>query len=196
VLTRTEREKVIQMILGMAELYDHQVSTIALTLYLNALQDLPFGQIEKAFEGMVKTHKFYPKPSEIREWILGSPIDRAELAYFELHKAESNFGAYFSVKFKDAVLSKVVESFGGWVKVCQRPSADAEQEKFWKLDFIKTYMAFSSSDREFEAVVHPGIFESENGRKGMLEDERVKDQMLPQLIGEEEKNVLPVLKEF
>lgn len=61
--------------------------------------------------------QFLPKPADVTKMIGGTSKDAALLAWAAVDQAVRLVGPWQSVAFDDAIIHKVIEDMGGWVKV-------------------------------------------------------------------------------
>ena len=117
-----------------------------INIYFAALSDLTLEQLNLSFTRMIKNRvwKSFPQPAEIRQYAMGTTETdlnvRINLAKEKLKKAILRFGGYKSVKFDDLGIHAVIDSLGGWGKICQMSSDDFE--KFMTFEFQKIYKAY------------------------------------------------------
>jgi hypothetical protein len=123
-------------IIALAELAQFAMTEALLGVYFKALNDLSIEQVEAAVDILLRTSCNYgmPKPVHIREAALGSPGDVAMLAWERVLTALRHHGGYVSVDFQDAVIHRVIEDLGGWVKLCDLPS-DPKEQAYRQQDF-------------------------------------------------------------
>lgn len=126
----------------LAETYRQKISKATIEAYRIGLRDLPIEAIDRAVQAAIRTSRFMPTPSELRE-LAGetSPADRAILAWAALGKAVVRIGPYRSPDFDDPIINATVRSLGGWERVC---SLGVEEfDKWLQKDFLRTYEAFA-----------------------------------------------------
>lgn len=165
-----QKPKFLEIMTGLSEIYDKRLSSIALEFYWAALKDFSFEEFEKAATNIVRTHKYatMPKPAEFIEYI-NPPEDadaRAELALEEFFERFRD-SAYESFEWRDPVLAMTIEHYGGWGAVLSIYPHDLEQEKFWLIDFKKTYKIFLKYPRPVKLRV-VGVIENHNRSRGYL----------------------------
>ena len=103
----------------------------------------------------------------IRE--LSGVQQQAEVAAIEAWDAAINAvriaGSYQSPSFSDPVISRVIESVGGWVWFCGRSPEDLR--KFVRARFLKTYDAFAKSGAK-EPVKLLSLIDMTGGRSEVV----------------------------
>lgn len=118
------------------------LSAPATEIYWRALRELPWPQVEQAFQRASVSCKFFPKPAELRE-LAGCGLhdeqqaleDRAERAWQSWRRAAQSVGAYASLYCEDGATARALESvFGGWVEAARAdlsPEMWASRRKEW-----------------------------------------------------------------
>ncbi len=150
---------------ALCELWGRDSSPELYAIYRRSLErelgaDGAVKAIEYAF-----THKTYgfPKPGELIEGLRGDGEEQALIAWEQLLEAFHRAGPHDSVLFADAKITRVVESMGGWLQVCQWPE---EEVKFRRQEFLKSYRALSDGG---SPRVLDGIVAAYNAAAGYLE---------------------------
>lgn len=118
--------------------------------YEMALDDLPIDRIEVAARKAMRSCKFMPSGSELRE-LAGelSATDRPRLAWGEFEAAVVRVGGYKSPTFADPLINAVVRHLGGWIRVCELPAE--EFDKWLRKDFEAAYATFMRAPPSAEA---------------------------------------------
>ena len=146
----------------MAQICKQEITELILDAYWKVLEPYTDEQCEKAFNVILETAKFWPKPSDILEAIKGKHEDRALKVYQHAYETACKVGAYRSVQFADAKIHSVIKLMGGWSKFCHVQ----ESERVWQQkEFERIYNGLSN------AMDHPehleGIHEREALKKGI-----------------------------
>lgn len=136
------RAKTLKQLLGLFETLktpnEEPMSEFRTMAYLKALESYSDAQIEKAMWKAASACKFFPKPSELLEFIEGNKTDHAWEAWEILLDAIARVGPWKSVQFADARITRVVEVLGGWLKVCEWTEDDL---KWRRNEFMSAYKA-------------------------------------------------------
>lgn len=120
--------------------------------YWLGLNDLELGQVQQSVSMALKRCKFLPKPAELRD-LIGENLsddDCALAAWGDVLKAV-RLGPYKHIDFDDKLCNAVIRNLGGWVTFLER-FADAEAEKWLRLDFVKCYKSFAKSGVSGELI--------------------------------------------
>lgn len=127
-MTPHDRDAFGDLLLGLGETYGEPVSEARMEIYFRALADLPLDAIRAAANVHVRTSKFFPRPAELREALVGSAEDQAELAWAHVLGEVRRVGAYGVPTWPDAATARAAaELFGGWAALCaQLPAGGPE----------------------------------------------------------------------
>lgn len=117
-----------------------------LNIYCLALSNLTVEQLNNAFISMVRdrVYKSFPQVAEIITYAMGTNEkhinSRIVIAKEQLKRAIAKFGAYQSVQFEDLGIHAIIDSLGGWQKLCQL--SEEEFKKFLTFEFSKIYEVY------------------------------------------------------
>ena len=148
-MNKTEKKEFLDILLGLAEYFNFELTKYVITAYLEDLDDYGISQIKKAISIIRKNYKYFPKIAEIIEVINTvsgnynlSLDDRAEIAWSLVLKAIEKYGYDKSFTFKDKAIRKALEIIGyNNIREC------LESEINWKkADFIKVYKTYAKLD--------------------------------------------------
>lgn len=170
--TDDEYQMIKMGFLGLAELHNFKLSELKVELYFRILQRFHPQDVAQAIDVAIETCKFFPKPAELVEIIMGSATDRAAVAWNNFLEVVRRFGPSDSVEFEDTRFSAIVDYFGGWEEVHK-----------WRLDeltwrrqeFIKIYAGFRQPP---PGRRHIGRIEHHNRVRGFL-DQIPKTVVIP-----------------
>lgn len=142
----------------LCELHDRTMSKLLTDLYWKVLEPFSDEECEEAFKLIIYDSKFFPKPADFREVILGKKANKATEAWLEVLGAVSKIGNYQSVKFDNPVIHSVINAMGGWPKLCEMTNDEAK----WKQkEFERLYEVISERDGKHPDYL-PGAFETSN----------------------------------
>lgn len=133
-----DRPRFLVAITALASQYRQESTEALLSGYWLGLEDLPIESVERAVVAGIRTCKFMPVASELRELAGDSRADdRALLAWAAFERAVTTHGAYASVTFEDPLINAACRMNGGWERCCELPP---EQFDVWlRKDFIRAY---------------------------------------------------------
>jgi hypothetical protein len=167
-MTQQDKVKFSELLAGLGEIYDKQITEFTADIYFNVLKDYSFEQVRGAVDAVVRTHKYntLPKPAEIIEKIEGKKEDSAILAWDSVIKAIRKYDYIETVIFEDKVIHRVIDSLGGWQWLCDQTKDDL---RFIAKDFQRLYSIFQNRDGEAPEKLL-GFVEQENFKKGYDKD--------------------------
>lgn len=149
----------------LCELHDKTMSKILIDLFWKVLEPFTDEQCEKAFQNVIMTARFFPKPVDMIEVISGKREHESTRAWLTAYDAIVKIGNYGSVKFSDPVIHSVIEFFGGWPKFCEMTN---DEVKWKQKEFEKLYQVMSAREGK-HPVYLPGTTEIENSREGWVQ---------------------------
>ena len=167
-------------------------------LYYLALRDLSKEEFLNGFIRMIRDREYtnFPSIAEIRKyglWLKEEDVEvRIHIAKEKLKQAIKVFGAYQSVAFDDPNIHAVIDSLGGWVKVCMMK--EEELEKFITFEFRKIYKVYLRSSYNINSR-YTGLHDKENnnesliviGNKNQYLEWSKKNVNFPDLLGDNRK---------
>lgn len=144
-----DRQGFALLMLGLGETYSEPVSDARMEIYFAALNDLGLEEIRVAAYAHVRSQKFFPRPSELRDAIVGNTEDRAELAWVQLLVLVRNHG-YLDppAAWQDPALRRAaMELYGGWSALCQNLPCEGAGFTAAAKQFKSTYAAYVRRDQ-------------------------------------------------
>lgn len=153
---------------AIGELFDKEVTGVLSDVYWKALEPYTDQQCESAFNRVILSSRFMPKPVDIIEAIRGNNTDRATSAWIDVLKTVRRVGTWESVKFADPVIHACIEHMGGWTEL---GNMKIDDEKWKQKEFEKLYPIMEARGKFPEHL--PGKFEIENSANGYLTGELV-----------------------
>lgn len=142
--------------------FDREATEAMFLAYWMGLSDLTLEQVQQAVWLAIREAKgpSVPRPAELRELVFGKTEDRALLAWNDVLRAVP-LGPYKHIDFQDRVINAAIRSLGGWPNYVARFTG-ADEEKWARLDFLRTYRGFLSSGVNGEACEPlPGLSEKQ-----------------------------------
>jgi len=129
----------VERLVALGELFDAPLSPGKQLLYFEALRDLELNGVIGGFTTAARACKFFPKPVELRAFVVGDNADHTEAAWQEWKRLAGQIGAYRSVAFDDpAIADTIVAVFGSWDQAC----AYDESPEMWvakRKEFDRVY---------------------------------------------------------
>ena len=146
----------------LGEIFGKEISDTLKTAYWSVLKPYTDGQCKAAFESVIATCRFFPKPAELLELLGSGESDAATLAWLEVDRAVRQIGPYESVSFEDPAINSTIEAMGGWVRL---GGVTLDQWKWSRKEFEGLYPIMTRR-RDGHPEYLPGVFELENSAKG------------------------------
>lgn len=156
-----DRAKFSKFMAVIAEMFEKTPSKTIMDIYWKALEPFTDKQCEKAFNEVVVSSRFFPKPVDIIEVIRGTGSNRATEAWIKTIGALRRVGTYQSVKFDDPAIHSVIEIMGGWDSM---GNMLVDDEKWKQREFEKLYPIMEARGNHQEYL--PGKVEISNTAKG------------------------------
>ena len=158
------------LMVGVGEVYGKPFTSAVIDIYWNVLKVYKFEDVKAAIKCHLENPdvgKYLPKPSDIIMAIDGSPQNQALLAWTKVVSAIRNIGRYSSVAFDDALIHKVIEDMGGWIRFCD---VDDKQLPFIAKEFCDRYRGYAIKKPSSHPKYLIGVIESQNGIYGYIYD--------------------------
>lgn len=137
------------------------------SIYFLGLKDLTVEQLNSAYVEIIRTRSFQkmPKIAEIRENALGETKElmnlRMQMAREKILFAIRKYGIYQSVEFDDKGIHALIDSAGGWQKICAMEQNEFE-DLFKYNNFEKIYGAYWKLPRNVSQN-YLGLHDNGNG---------------------------------
>jgi len=153
----------------MLETFGQEGTRARLLGYWLGLQDLGLAEVQQAVATLIATSSRLPVPAEVRQACQGgSTEDLAIAAWSEVLKAMP-LGSYKSVDFEDRAINATIRVLGGWPAALES-CGTTEDEKWYRLNFLKAYQSFRRQGCDGEAgACLPGLGQAEV-RDGVLQE--------------------------
>lgn len=130
-------------LLVTAEVFGETLSEARTLGYFEALADLPVEAVLRGLTQARRQCRFFPKPVEVRELVVGSVEDCAREAWRRVLAALEHVGTYESVDFGDPVTHAVIEAMGGWHQAWAWERADGPELLGFERDFVSLYRLYA-----------------------------------------------------
>src|SRR4051812_30643843 len=144
---KREEKQFAALLFAMGEAYNESVSPERVELYCGAMDDLPSDRVMAAARAHLKNSKFFPKPADLRELVIGNVEDQAEIAWTYVRREVRRVGWMGTPQWPDeATRRAAMELFGGWRALCENlPESGPEMLGTAKL-FKSSFGAFARRD--------------------------------------------------
>lgn len=172
-MTRQERIEIGEMLVGISQLYGRDLTKMALSMLLDAIDDLPAQAVGSALRSWVRESKAnrIPTPAEIIAKVHGEPASREAVGReisSRIVGAISKFGWPSPRAARDYIGEDgwmVVERMGGWVYICEQMGVSLSVQTFQAQarDLISAHVEFA--DKGVDRTRPPSI--DERGKGGL-----------------------------
>ncbi len=129
----------------LAEVHGKEISKSLMDVYWISLQQYGDTECESAFNRLITTTRFFPKPVDVIEAIqANNPAaqitmnDRATEQIAVVMKQVRELGYYRTPCFDDPVTKRLMTGRWSWRSIC---SMTTEEHKWWAKEFIEAYQA-------------------------------------------------------
>jgi hypothetical protein len=178
-----DKKEFLTLLADVHAFYNKDFSTFAGAVWWEALRHYDFPAVSQALSRYAvnpDSGQFMPKPADVVKMLGGTSTDAALMAWSKVDRAVRSVGQYASVVFDDALIHRVIDDMGGWVKLCSCPSED--DFVFVAKEFQTRYRGFSvrSETPDYQPVMI-GLAQAQNARQGLAYN------VPPRTIGDLEK---------
>lgn len=130
-------------LVAVADVFDAELPESKLLMYFRALSDLRAADVLRALEQSIRELRFFPKPSELRDFALGDVEADIEEAWLTWKHFARKVGAYADVEWHDPVLLETIMAvFGSWPAACRADFSD-EMWAAKRKEFGRVYHALA-----------------------------------------------------
>ena len=141
-MTQADKEKFVNLMASVAELYREKLSIQRLEIYWRCLQQYSFELIQKALDAHAvnpDNGQFMPKPADIVRYLAGNSISQVLQAWTNVKRAIREVGCYSSIVFDDPLIHIIILEMGGWIQLCKIHDKDMP---FKQHEFEKRYCRY------------------------------------------------------
>lgn len=159
-MIESDRPKLTVHVAAMLLAFRCEASEPALLGYWIGLNDLPIDAVIFAIGRAIRELDHAPAPVEIRRLAGEDTGEQRAIRAWNAALSAIGLGSYKHVDFEDCVINATIRNLGGWPTFLSR-FADAESEKWLRIEFLKAYAVFGSGNAlSLEAVAAlPGLSE-------------------------------------
>ena len=156
---------------GVMGFYEKNLAPFAFDVWWNALKGYDLMAVVDAFNRHLANPdagQYPPKPADIIRMLQGSTQDSALRAWAKVDMAVRQIGTYCSVVFDDALIHRVIQDMGGWIKLGEK---DEKEWPFVAREFENRYRGYKvKSETPDYSPVMIGIYSAENNKNGFRND--------------------------
>lgn len=161
-MTNADREAFGRMMFALGDTFNEPVTDIRIEAYFDALSSFPIAEVLTAGRLAIAECRYFPRPVELREMVVGTDDDQAEEAWNEMRRLIRRYG-YLGTDGKgacpefssDAVRAAALELYGGWVGLCSSLPCDGPEYLGARKAFIANYKAAAGQDRRDRVALPP-----------------------------------------
>lgn len=176
--TLKEKTQFAQLLVALGETMNEPVSELRTEMYHALLDDLPFDTVRVAAHQYALRGRFFPKPADLREIVLGTPEDQAEIAWAYVRREVRRVGWIGTPNWPDeATRRAAMELFGGWRALCEN-LAESGPEMLGTAKLFKSSFAALARRDAGQAVALPPSREEAQARLADLKTE-LEQRALP-----------------
>ncbi|GAB6112484.1 DUF6475 domain-containing protein [Desulfomicrobium salsuginis] len=165
-MSERDKSRFAAALMAAAAVFERTVTPQVTEIYFRVLERFSIEEVERGISTACATLKFFPKPVELVDCIIGGQValeDRAHLEATRVLTAIKEVGTYESVHFDDPVTQAVIaQHFGGWHRFAEMRE---DGEKWFIKDFAKAYASFARAGIKQNSAL-PGRAEIENNFRG------------------------------
>lgn len=159
-MQESDREAFSECIEALVISFGSEASRGVFMAYWMGLCDLDLDEVQASVVLAIRESKSLPTPAELREKVVGKSEDLAIRAWTVVERS-LGIGPYKHIDFEDRIINATIRNLGGWPTFLGR-CTNATEEKWLRLEFLKTYRAMLSSHVSGEACAPlPGLSEQQ-----------------------------------
>jgi hypothetical protein len=128
------KTKFLKFMTTISEVFDKTLSETLMDVYWKALEPFTDEQCEKAFNEVIVSSRFFPKPVDIIEKMQRE--DKATEAWVQVLKAMQHVGISEIPTFHDPAINSAIEAMGGWMQLA---SMEIEDRRWQRKEFEDLY---------------------------------------------------------
>jgi hypothetical protein len=163
-MQQSDKINFMKLVGDVLSFYRQPFSEFAAGVWWESLKAYDFAAVSQAFSRHAvnpDAGQFPPKPADIVRMMGGTSGDAALSAWSKVERAVRSVGQYESVIFDDALIHRVVDDMGGWVKLCSCPTET--DFVFVAKEFQNRYRGFAMrSERPAYPAALTGLAHAEN----------------------------------
>ena len=156
-----DKARFLNLMMTLGEIHNRQISDSLMEIYWITLEKFDDPECENVFHKLIYELKFFPKPADFVEQLVGAESDKAMEAWLKVVEAIRRYGNYQSVSFDDRVIHSCIEAMGGWPKLCEVLEDDL---KWREKEFLRLYPIMKRRGKHPAYLI--GLHETENANSG------------------------------
>lgn len=182
-MKQIEKQDFLTLIADVYAFYKTPFSTFSGSVWWDAMMPFDLATVKVAMSRHAMNPdngQFLPRPADVVRMLGGTSTDSALSAWSKVERAVRSVGQYVSVIFDDALIHRIVDDMGGWVKINSYPTE--RDFEFAAKEFQTRYRGFAMrSERPEYQPVLIGKASANNQERG------IQHQEVPVCIGDPKK---------
>lgn len=138
-MTDADRPYIAKMLAVFSSTYNEPVDDLKAEAYFAALAEFSVEDVRTAAHAALRMENFFPRPARLRELIVGSGGDQAEVAWAKLLQQIRWEGYTGKPDLSEATWDIVRELWGSWANLCQTLPGEGPELLGWQKRFISAY---------------------------------------------------------
>jgi hypothetical protein len=144
--------------LALAETFNEPLTQVRQEAYFRALCDLSIDDVQYAVAAAIRTGRYFPRPVELRECVIGSPEQLAEERWGEVSRQVARVGYTGTPSFTDPLVLRAIERlWGSWMNLCQTLPGSGPELVGWIKQFKAVYATLLQQDRQGPAPTRAAL---------------------------------------
>jgi len=173
-MTPQDASRFSTLVADVHAFYRQDYSVFAGKVWWQAMTPFSFEAVAEAFNRHCvnpDAGQFMPKPADIVRMLQGSTQDSALIAWAKVDRAVRSVGTYWSVRFDDPLIHRVLTEMGGWMHL----GGKGEDEwPFVRNEFVNRYRGYRTRNETPDYPPHLiGMAEAQNAKNGLAIEQPV-----------------------
>lgn len=145
-MTDSDRPKFAEIMALLSETFNESLSDLRVEGYFIALGDLSVQDVKEAALQAMRAVKFFPRPAELREIIIGHTETQALVAWGELQRQIRREGHTGKPQLSETTQRVVKQLWGSWRNLCETLPAFGVELLAWEKRFTAAFGAEVRAD--------------------------------------------------
>ena len=131
----------------LGETFNEPVSDTRAEAYFFALDDFTIEHVEEACRLAIRHARFFPRPAELRELIVGTDANASGQAWLALVREVRRTGYTGTPELEATARVAMERVWGSWITLCQTLPAEGPGFAVWEKRFRETYQTLTARER-------------------------------------------------
>lgn len=140
-MTNADRPKIAEILALLGETFNEPISELRAEGYFLALQEFDAVEVKDAALAAIRESKFFPRPAELREKIIGCSNSCALAAWSNIRRQIRQVGHTGKPELSDLELHAVRDVWGSWKRLCEVLPESGPGYSAWEKRFQEAYAA-------------------------------------------------------